>query len=54
MKTRCQLFKDVIVQLDSAAGEAAEQGAEELCVYILDVLIPVIQDEMPRVPNQAD
>jgi hypothetical protein len=54
MKARCQLFKDVIVQLDSAAGEAAEQGAEELADYILDVLIPFIQDEMPRVPNQAD
>ena len=46
MKTRCQLFKDVIIQLDSAAGEATEQGAQELCDYILDVLIPFIQDEM--------
>jgi hypothetical protein len=46
MKTRCQLFKDVLIQLDSAAGEASEQGAEELADYILDVLIPFLQDEM--------
>jgi hypothetical protein len=54
MNTRCQLFKDVIIQLDSAAGEATEQGAQELCDYILDVLIPFVQDEMTRGPNQAD
>lgn len=53
-RTRSQLFEDVIVLLDSAAGEASEQGAQELCDYILDVLIPFIQDEMTRVPNQAD
>jgi hypothetical protein len=45
-KTRSQLFEDVIIQLDSAAGEAGEQGSEELCNYILDVLIPFIEDEM--------
>ncbi len=43
MKTRCQLFKDVLIQLDSAAGEASEQGAEELADYILDVLIPLFR-----------
>ncbi len=47
-KPRSQLFEDVIVQLDSAAGEAAEQGAEELCDYIVDVLILFIQDEMTQ------
>ena len=30
MKTRCQLFKDVLIQLDSAAGEAAEAVKETL------------------------
>jgi hypothetical protein len=45
-RPRSKLFEDVIVQLDSAAGEASEQGAQELCDYILDVLIPFIQDEM--------
>ncbi len=45
-KTRSELFSDVIVQLDSAAGEASEQGADDLADYILDVLIPFIQDEM--------
>jgi hypothetical protein len=45
-RPRSQLFKDVIVQLDSAAGEASEQGAEELADYITGTLIPFIQDEM--------
>ncbi len=45
-KTRSELFSDVIVQRDSAAGEASEQGADDLADYILDVLIPFIQDEM--------
>jgi hypothetical protein len=45
-KTNSQLFKDVIIQLDSAAGEAAEQGAGAVCDYILDTLIPFIQDQM--------
>jgi hypothetical protein len=30
-RPRSKLFEDVIVQLDSAAGEASEQGAQELC-----------------------
>jgi hypothetical protein len=42
---RSKLFEDVIVQLDSAAGECVEQGADELADFILDVLIPFIQDE---------
>jgi hypothetical protein len=45
-KSRSQLFQDVIIQLDSAAGEAVEEGAEGLADYILDMLIPFIQDEM--------
>jgi len=44
-RSRSQLFEDVIVQLDSAAGEAIEDGAEQLADYILDVLIPFVQDE---------
>jgi hypothetical protein len=45
MKTRSQLFEDVIVQLDSAAGEAREDGAEELATYIEETLIPFIEEE---------
>jgi hypothetical protein len=45
-KPRSLLFKDVIVQLDSAAGEAAEQGAQELCDYIEGTLIDFIETEM--------
>ena len=36
----------MIIQLDSAANEAVEEGAEGLADYILDMLIPFIQDEM--------
>jgi hypothetical protein len=43
---RSTLFEDVMVQLDSEAGEAVEQGAEELADYIVEVLIPFIQDGM--------
>jgi len=46
MKTRSQLFKDVLIQLDSAAGEAVEEGSDRLADYILDTLIPFIQDEL--------
>jgi hypothetical protein len=42
---RSSLFKDTLIQLDSAAEEAAEQGAEELANYILDMLIPFIEDQ---------
>lgn len=45
-KSRTQLFEDVIVQLDSAAGEASEQGAQELADYIQETLITFIEDEM--------
>ena len=34
LKSRSELFKDVIIQLDSAAGEAREEGAEELAVIL--------------------
>ncbi len=39
-KTRSELFGEVLVQLDSAAGEAAKSGSEELEEYIREVLIP--------------
>jgi hypothetical protein len=42
---RSQLFRAVIVHLDSAAGEAREQGSEDLALYIEGVLIPFIQEE---------
>jgi len=42
-KVRSQLFEVVIIQLDSAAGEASEDGDDELCNYILDVLIPFVR-----------
>jgi hypothetical protein len=45
VRPRSKLFEDVLVQLDSAAGEAVEEGADALADYILDVLIPFIQDE---------
>ena len=45
MKTRSQLFEDVIIQLDSAAGEAREQEAEGLATYIEETLIPFIGEE---------
>jgi hypothetical protein len=45
-KSRTQLFEDVIVQLDSAAREASEQGAQELADYIQETLITFIEDEM--------
>jgi hypothetical protein len=45
MKSRSELFEDVIIQLDSAAGEAREEGEEELATYIEETLIPFIQEE---------
>ena len=45
MKTRSELFEDVIIQLDSAAGEAREQEAEGLATYIEETLIPFIEEE---------
>jgi hypothetical protein len=33
-KSRSELFEDVIIQLDSAAGEAREDGAEELALIL--------------------
>jgi hypothetical protein len=44
-KKRSWLFADVIVQLDSAAGEAREEGSEGLASYIESVLIPFIENE---------
>ena len=45
MKSRSELFEDVIIQLDSAAGEAREQEAEGLATYIEETLIPFIEEE---------
>jgi hypothetical protein len=45
-KSKSELFKEVIIQLDSASREALDCGQEQLCEYIQDVLIPFIQDEM--------
>jgi hypothetical protein len=45
MKSRSELFEDVIVQLDSAAGEAREGGNEGLATYIEETLIPFIEEE---------
>jgi hypothetical protein len=45
MKTRSELFEDVIIQLDSAAGEAREGGNEGLATYIEETLIPFIEEE---------
>jgi hypothetical protein len=44
-KARSQLFEDVICQLDSAAGEAREEGAEDLALYIEETLIQFIHEE---------
>jgi hypothetical protein len=44
-RSRSELFEDVIIQLDSAAGEAREDGIEELAVYIEETLIPFIKEE---------
>jgi hypothetical protein len=33
-KSWSELFEDVIIQLDSAAGEAREEGAEELALIL--------------------
>jgi hypothetical protein len=45
MKSRSELFEDVIVQLDSAAREAREDGLEELATYIEEMLIPFVKEE---------
>ena len=42
---RSQLFEEVIVQLDSAAGEARETGPAGLAEYIEDVLVPFVVEE---------
>ena len=44
-RPRSLLFEDVIVQLDSAAGECREQGNEALAEYIEGTLISFIEGE---------
>jgi hypothetical protein len=43
---RSSLFKEVIVHLDSAAGEARAEGNEDLAEYIEDTLIRFVTDEL--------
>ena len=45
IKPRSELFKQTIIQLDSAAGEARENGLESLALHIEDTLIPFIESE---------
>jgi hypothetical protein len=45
VKSRSELFEDVIIRLDSAAGEAREDGNEGLATHIKETLIPFIEEE---------
>ena len=42
---RSELFKEVLVQIDSAAGEAEKTGPKSVAVMIQEVLIPFIEEE---------
>jgi hypothetical protein len=44
-RRRSELFGEVLVQLDSAAGEAAKVGSGGLAEHIRGVLIPFIEEE---------
>jgi len=52
-KRRSELFGEVIVQLDSAAGEAREEGSEDLALYIEETLIPFVDLEKRAAVNFA-
>jgi hypothetical protein len=52
---RSRLFGEVVVQLDSAAGEARETGPEGLADYIEDVLLPfIIQEQLAAAIEEAE
>jgi len=42
---RSELFKEVLIQLDSAAGEAEKTGPKSVAVMINEVLIPFIEED---------
>jgi hypothetical protein len=42
---RSELFEEVLIQLDSAAGEAEQTGPKSVAVMIWEVLIPFIEEE---------
>ena len=42
---RSELFEEVLIQLDSAAGEAQKTGPKSVAVMIQEVLIPFIEEE---------
>ena len=42
---RSELFEEVLIQLDSAAGEAEQTGPKSVAVMIWEVLIPFIEKE---------
>jgi hypothetical protein len=42
---RSELFDEVLIQLDSAAGEAERTGPKSVAVMIWEVLIPFIEEE---------
>ena len=42
---RSELFEEVLIQLDSAAGEAEKTGPKSVAVMIQEVLIPFIEEE---------
>ena len=42
---RSELFEEVLIQLDSAAGQAEQTGPKSVAVMIWEVLIPFIEEE---------
>jgi enterochelin esterase-like enzyme len=42
---RSELFEEMLIQLDSAAGEAEQTGPKSVAVMIQEVLIPFIEEE---------
>ena len=42
---RSELFEEVLIQLDGAAGEAEQTGPKSVAVMIWEVLIPFIEEE---------
>jgi hypothetical protein len=44
-KPRSELFGEIIIHLDTAAGEARVGGPESIADYIEEVLIPFVEGE---------